>query len=79
MQGAVLRDREEQFFTELARLRDKEFMVTEFSREVDRIKETVSNHLHHLVMQESDLVGELRLIWEMFLLGRPSVPRHILC
>ena len=67
MQGAVLRDREEQLFTELARLREK---VTEFSQVVDRVRETVSNHLHHLVMQECDLVGELRLVWDMFLLGR---------
>ena len=68
VQGAVLQDREEQFFTELARLWDKEeFVVTEFSQVVDRIRETVSNHL---VMHEIDLVGELRVVWYMFLLGR---------
>ena len=40
VQGAVLQDREEQFFTELAGLRDKEeFVVTEFSQVVDRIRE----------------------------------------
>ncbi len=62
-----MRDREEQLFTELARLREK---VTEFSQVVDRVRETVSNHLHHLVMQECGLVGGLRVVWDMFFLGR---------
>merc|ERR1712142_801381 len=71
VQGAVLREREAEFYQDLSKLRDKEeFVVTEFSRFVDRIRESVSSHLHHLVGVESGLVGELRIVWDMFTMAR---------
>ena len=49
--GAVLRERETEFYQQLVRLRDRdEFVVAEFADFVDRIRETVSSHLHRLVM-----------------------------
>jgi len=71
VQGAVLREREAEFYQDLSKLRDKEeFVVTEFSRFVDRIRESVSSHLHHLVVVESGLIGELRIVWDMFTMAR---------
>lgn len=70
-QGAVLRDKEAEFYQELARLRDKEmFEVQEFASFVDQIREAVSLHLHNLVMVEADLKSELSTVWNIFLLGR---------
>jgi len=71
VQGAVLRDKEVDFYQELSRLRDKDdFEVREFSNFVDTIRETVSCHLHDLMMKEADLMSELRHVWNLFLLGR---------
>ena len=47
-----MQDREAEFYHELSRLRDKEvFEVGEFSAFVDNIRETVSCHLHNLMMK----------------------------
>jgi len=71
VQGAVLREREAEFYQALAKLRDREeFVVSEFGQFVDRIRESVSSHLHHLVVVESGLVGELRNVWDMFTMAR---------
>jgi len=71
VQGAVLREREAEFYQALTKLRDKEeFVVAEFSQFVDRIRESVSTHLHHLVVVECGLVGELRIVWDMFTMAR---------
>jgi len=71
VQGAVLKDREAEFYHELSRLRDKEvFEVGEFSAFVDNIRETVSCHLHNLMMKEADFISELERVWSLFLLGR---------
>ena len=52
-------------------LRDKEtFVISDFAEFVDRIRETVSSHLHHLVMKQAGLLSELTTLWEVFLLGR---------
>ena len=71
VQGAVLREREAEFYQALTKLRDREeFVVSEFGQFVDRIRESVSSHLHHLVVVESGLVGELRIVWDMFTMAR---------
>jgi len=71
VQGDVLESRELEFYRELARLRDStSFSVTEFARFVDRIRESVSCHLHRLVVTEGGLAAELRTVWDIFLLGR---------
>jgi len=54
VQGAVLREREAEFYQALTKLRDREeFVVSEFGQFVDRIMKSVSSHLHHLVVVES--------------------------
>lgn len=71
VQGAVLREREAEFYQALTKLRDREeFVVSEFGQFVDRIMKSVSSHLHHLVVVESGLVGELRIVWDMFTMAR---------
>lgn len=71
VQGDVLRSRELELYTTLTALRDREqFVVTEFAQFVDKIRESVSSHLHHLVVEEHGLLAELRLVWDVFLLGR---------
>jgi len=71
VQGAVLRDREAEFYQDLSRLRDKQvFQVQQFSNFVDNIRETVSCHLHDLMMKEADLMAELTSVWNLFLMGR---------
>jgi len=71
VQGDVLRQRETELYEALGKLRDKEeFVVSEFSGFVERIRESVSGHLYHLVVDESGLVGELRTVWSMFTMGR---------
>lgn len=71
VQGAVLRERETEFYQQLVELRDKEtFVISDFAEFVDRIRETVSSHLHHLVMKQAGLLAELTTLWEVFLLGR---------
>ena len=85
VQGDVLESRELEFYRELARLRDStSFSVTEFARctctctytctwrFVDRIRESVSCHLHRLVVTEGGLAAELRTVWDIFLLGRSA-------
>jgi len=71
VQGDVLRSREMEFYKELAKLRDsKVFSVTEFGGLVERVRESVSGHLHSLVVRDSGLGEELRTVWDVFLLGR---------
>ena len=71
VQGDVLRSREMEFYKELAKLRDsKVFSVTEFGGLVERVRESVSGHLHSLVVRDSGLAEELRTVWDVFLLGR---------
>jgi len=60
-----------EFYKELAKLRDsKVFSVSEFGGLVERVRESVSGHLHSLVVRESGLAEELRTVWDVFLLGR---------
>merc|ERR1711962_681756 len=63
--------REMEFYKDLAKLRDsKVFSVTEFGSLVERVRESVSGHLHSLVVKDSGLAEELRTVWDVFLLGR---------
>merc|ERR1712181_99411 len=48
----------------------KVFLVSEFGSLVERVRESVSGHLHSLVVRESGLGEELRTVWDVFLLGR---------
>jgi len=71
VQGAVLREREAEFYQALARLRDKEeFVVSEFSQFVETVRESVSSHLHSLLVEECGLLAELRTVWDLFTMAR---------
>jgi len=45
-------------------------VVSEFGQFVDRIRKSVSSHLHHLLVVERVLVGELRIVWDMFIMAK---------
>ena len=55
----------------LAKLRDQEdFVVGEFSKFVNNVRESVSAHLHHLVVEEAGLLAELNAVWDVFTMAR---------
>ena len=71
VQGDVLRQRETEMFQALAKLRDQEdFVVGEFSKFVNNVRESVSAHLHHLVVEEAGLLAELNTVWDVFTMAR---------
>lgn len=71
VQGEVLRQRETELYQTLAQLRDQEeFVVTEFAKFVDGIRESVSSHLYQLVVHECGLMDELKLVWDVFTMAR---------
>ena len=71
VQGDVLRQRETEMYQALAKLRDQEdFVVGEFSKFVNNVRESVSAHLHHLVVEEAGLLGELSMVWDVFTMAR---------
>ena len=67
----VLKDKEAIFYDQLSLLREnEEFRLADFERFVDSVRETVSQHLHSLIMHKSDLKAEMETIRNFFLLGR---------
>ena len=67
----VLKDKEALFYDQLSLLREnEEFRLADFERFVDSVRETVSQHLHTLMMHKADLKAELETIRNFFLLGR---------
>ena len=48
-----------------------EFRVADFERFIDSVRDTVSRHLHGLILEKADLKQELHLVVrDIFLLGR---------
>ena len=71
VQGEVLQQRETELYQALSELRDREeFVLTEFGKFVDKIRDSVSVHLYQLVVGECDLMAELRMVWDVFTMGR---------
>jgi len=68
----VLKEEEVALYNQLCQLRDEtEFRVADFERFVDSVRDTVSRHLHNLILEKSDLKQELNLVVrDVFLLGR---------
>ena len=67
----VLKDKEAIFYEQLSLLREnEEFRLADFERFVDSVRETVSQHLHTLIMHKADLKAEIETIRNFFLLGR---------
>ncbi|XP_010145126.1 PREDICTED: gamma-tubulin complex component 4, partial [Eurypyga helias] len=46
------------------------FSLVDFESVVDRIRSTVAEHLWKLMVEESDLLGQLKIIKDFYLLGR---------
>ncbi|XP_070541864.1 gamma-tubulin complex component 4-like [Ptychodera flava] len=69
--GSILKDREEEFAKELIRLQQEPvFSLMSFESVIDKIRACVAEHLWKLVVEESELIGNLRILKDFFLLGR---------
>uniref|UniRef100_A0A182IW86 Gamma-tubulin complex component n=1 Tax=Anopheles atroparvus TaxID=41427 RepID=A0A182IW86_ANOAO len=64
-------EQEQQLFRRFHQLQNEENLnVTKFEHLVDEIKEQVTKHMSVIVVEEADLVRQLRLMKDFFLLGR---------
>ncbi|KAG8145298.1 hypothetical protein E2320_013644, partial [Naja naja] len=69
--GSILKDQEETFAAELHRLKQQPlFNLMDFEAVVDWIRSTVAEHLWKLMVEEADLIGQLKVIKDFYLLGR---------
>ncbi|XP_077989144.1 gamma-tubulin complex component 4-like [Glandiceps talaboti] len=69
--GSILQDREEEFASELIMLqRQPTFCLMSFEAVIDKIRACVAEHLWKLVVEESDLLGNLRILKDFYLLSR---------
>ncbi|KAF4018054.1 hypothetical protein G4228_009623 [Cervus hanglu yarkandensis] len=69
--GSILKNQEDTFAAELHRLKQQPlFSLVDFEQLVDRIRSTVAEHLWKLMVEESDLLGQLKIIKDFYLLGR---------
>uniref|UniRef100_A0A452ERL5 Gamma-tubulin complex component n=1 Tax=Capra hircus TaxID=9925 RepID=A0A452ERL5_CAPHI len=76
--GSILKNQEDTFAAELHRLKQQPlFSLVDFEQVVDRIRSTVAEHLWKLMVEESDLLGQLKVI--MGGLGRGEKPEELGC
>ncbi|XP_016067158.1 PREDICTED: gamma-tubulin complex component 4 isoform X3 [Miniopterus natalensis] len=69
--GSILKNQEDTFAAELHRLKQQPlFSLVDFEQVVDGIRSTVAEHLWKLMVEESDLLGQLKIIKDFYLLGR---------
>ncbi|XP_074515161.1 gamma-tubulin complex component 4 [Sebastes fasciatus] len=69
--GSILKHQEDLFASELHRLKQQPlFSLTDFENLIDRIRSTVAEHLWTLMVEESDLLEQLKIIKDFYLLGR---------
>lgn len=69
--GSILKHQEDLFASELHRLKQQLlFSLTDFENLIDRIRSTVAEHLWTLMVEESDLLEQLKIIKDFYLLGR---------
>nr|XP_028562863.1 gamma-tubulin complex component 4 isoform X1 [Podarcis muralis] len=69
--GSILKNQEDTFAAELHRLKQQPlFNLVDFETVVDWIRSTVAEHLWKLMVEESDLIGQLKIIKDFYLLGR---------
>ncbi|MEE6503321.1 hypothetical protein FKM82_004799 [Ascaphus truei] len=69
--GSILKDQEYTFAAELHRLKQQPlFSLVDFESVLDGIRSTVAEHLWKLMVEESDLLGQLKMIKDFYLLGR---------
>lgn len=63
-------DREQHFFHQFHQLQKGKISVLIFERIIDEIKTYVTKHLSEIAIKDADLVKQLKLIKDFFLLGR---------
>ncbi|KAK9542243.1 hypothetical protein VZT92_000118 [Zoarces viviparus] len=69
--GSILKHQEDMFAAELHRLKQQPlFSLVDFENLIDRIRSTVAEHLWTLMVEESDLLEQLKIIKDFYLLGR---------
>uniref|UniRef100_A0A8C7K480 Gamma-tubulin complex component n=1 Tax=Oncorhynchus kisutch TaxID=8019 RepID=A0A8C7K480_ONCKI len=69
--SSILKHQEDMFATELHRLKQQPlFSLVDFENLIDGIRSTVAEHLWTLMVEESDLLGQLKIIKDFYLLGR---------
>uniref|UniRef100_A0A8D0KKU6 Gamma-tubulin complex component n=1 Tax=Salvator merianae TaxID=96440 RepID=A0A8D0KKU6_SALMN len=69
--GSILKNQEDIFAAELHRLKQQPlFNLVHFESVVDGIRSAVAEHLWKLMVEESDLIGQLKIIKDFYLLGR---------
>uniref|UniRef100_A0A8P4K7A5 Gamma-tubulin complex component n=1 Tax=Dicentrarchus labrax TaxID=13489 RepID=A0A8P4K7A5_DICLA len=69
--GSILKHQEDLFAADLHRLKQQPlFSLVDFENLIDRIRSTVAEHLWTLMVEESDLLEQLKIIKDFYLLGR---------
>ncbi|XP_068172322.1 gamma-tubulin complex component 4 isoform X5 [Antennarius striatus] len=69
--GSILKHQEDMFAAELHRLKQQPlFSLVDFENLIDCIRSTVAEHLWTLMVEESDLLEQLKIIKDFYLLGR---------
>lgn len=69
--GSILKHQEDLFASELHRLKQQPlFSLVDFEKLIDHIRSTVAEHLWTLMVEEADLLEQLKIVKDFFLLGR---------
>ncbi|MED6251756.1 Gamma-tubulin complex component 4 [Ataeniobius toweri] len=69
--GSILKHQEDAFAAELHRLKQQPlFSLVDFENVIDGIRSTVAEHLWTLMVEEADLLEQLKIIKDFYLLGR---------
>ncbi|KAK1160807.1 gamma-tubulin complex component 4 [Acipenser oxyrinchus oxyrinchus] len=69
--GSILKHQEDLFAAELHRLKQQPlFSLVDFENLIDGIRSTVAEHLWTLMVEEADLLGQLKIVKDFYLLGR---------
>lgn len=70
-ENSVWGDKEYEYFRKLQNLQAKSFFdIVEFDRTVNELKQCVTKLLWHVAVEEAQLMQQLRLVKEFFLMGR---------
>ncbi|KAF7212745.1 gamma-tubulin complex component 4 [Nothobranchius furzeri] len=69
--GSILKHQEDLFAAELHRLKQQPlFSLVDFENLIDRIRSTVAEHLWTLMVEEANLLEQLKIVKDFYLLGR---------
>ncbi|KAG7203271.1 hypothetical protein KM043_010365 [Ampulex compressa] len=71
LENSIWGEREYEYFQKLQNLQSKPiFNIVEFERTIDELKQCVTEHLWHVAVEEAQLVQQLKLVKDFFLMGR---------